>query len=255
MIGLPDILRLHTYPFASAALVAGVLAAALAFIVGIPIMRLSGIAAGIATLCVLAIVNVAYSNWDDVTLGTFSMVGIPKYVTVWHALGWACIAMLVAFLYQSSRPGILLRAASQDEVAARAAGVNIPRQRLLAWCIGAFFMAIGGVLYAHFVGVISVNYFYLNMTFITLAMLIVGGRKSLAGAVIGTIVLTSMTELFRQFEVGFSIGTMKLAIPEGSEEVVVAALMIVILILRPDGLTGGREIGWPGRKKLTHSIR
>jgi branched-chain amino acid transport system permease protein len=149
----------------------------------------------------------------------------------------------------------LLRAASQDEVAARAAGVSIPRQRLLAWCIGAFFMAIGGVLYAHFVGVISVNYFYLNMTFITLAMLIVGGRKSLAGAVIGTVVLTGMTELFRQFEEGFTIGTMKLAIPEGSEEVFVAALMILILIIRPDGLTGGREIGWPGRKKLTHAIR
>jgi len=251
LMGLPDFLRYHTYPLFPASLASGALAAVFALTVGIPIMRLSGIAAGIATLSVLAIVNVIYSNWDSVTLGSLSMVGIPLYVTMWGALAWAAVSILAAFLYQTSRPGIALRAASQDEVAARAAGIDVPRQRLLAWCLSAFFVGMGGVLYAHFLGVINVAFFYLNMTFITLAMLIVGGRKSLAGAVSGVIVLSAVAESFRQLEEGITIGSTTVSIPNGLEEVVVAVIMVVILILRPNGIMDGAEIGWPWSSKAS----
>lgn len=245
MTGLPDILRLHTYPTLPAAIVSGALAAVVAFVIGVPIMRLSGIPASIGTLALLAIVHVTYANWRTVTLGTLSVVGLPLYVNVWVAFAWALVAMTGAYLYQSSRFGIALRASREDEVAAKAGGINVARQRLIAWVISAYFVGIGGVLYGHFVGVINVAAFYLETTFVTLAMLVVGGTRSLAGAVIGVVFLSTVAEILRQFEGGVTIGSLTITAPPGLQEVGLGLIMMLILILRPSGLTKGREIPWP----------
>lgn len=250
MTGLPDFLRYHTYPVLVAALTSGLLAAAVAFLVGIPIMRLSGIPASIGTLAFLAIVHTVYSNWGPVTLGTRSVVGLPLYVDVWVALAWALVAVAVAFAYQRSRFGIALRATREDEVAARASGISVPAQRLIAWTLSAFFVAIGGVLYGHFVGVLTVSSFYLGMTFITLAMLVVGGTRSLAGAVTGVLLLSTVIELLRRVESGVSIGPISISAPSGLQEVALGLIMLMVLLVRPRGITNGREVAWPlGREE------
>ena len=207
MTGLPDLLRLHSYPVFPASLASGALAALVALIAGAPILRLSGIPASIATFALMAIVYVVYSNWSTVTLGLLSVVGLPLYVNIWVALGWAVAAVVAAYVYQSSRFGLALRATREDEAAARAGGVNIARQRLLAWVISAFFLGVAGTLFGHFVGVISVNMFYLDLTFISLAMLVVGGMRSLTGAVVGVAALSVVTEILRQMEDGVKIAT------------------------------------------------
>ncbi len=246
MTGLPDFLRLHTYPLFFASVTSGIVAALVGLVVGIPILRLSGIPSSIATFAFLSIVYVLYSNWDTVTLGLLSVVGLPLYVNIWVALAWAVAAVLAAYLYQISRFGLILRATREDEVAARAAGINIGRQRLIAWVISAFFLGIAGVLYGHFVGVIAVNMFYTDLTFISLAMLVVGGMRSLTGAVVGVVVLSVATELLRRAEAGFSIHGIDVSIPAGSQEVALGAIMLILLILRPNGLTKGWELVWPG---------
>jgi len=245
MTGLPDFLKHNTFDVFTAALSSATLAAIFAFAVGYPIMRLSGISASIATLAVLAIINVTYANWDTVTLGTNSVIGLPGYVDMWVALGCSVLAMSVAFIYQETKMGKALRAASQDEVAAKAVGINVPHQRLVAWVLSAFFVALGGVLYAHFVTVITVNVFYLDMTFITLAMLVVGGMKSLAGAVMGVVVLSAVIEVFRNLEKGIEIFDIGVRLPVSSQEVALGVIMVLILILRPAGIMGGKEIYWP----------
>lgn len=247
MTGLPDFLREHTYPVLPAALSSGLITATVALVVGIPIMRLSGIPASIGTLALLIIVNTLYANWSTVTLGTLSVVGLPLYVDMWIALAWALVAMSAAFAYQCSGFGIALRAAREDEVAARAAGINIPRQRLIAWVISAFFVGIGGVLYAHFVGVLNVAAFYLETTFVALAMLVVGGMRSLAGAVLGVTILSMFVEILRQFEDGVELGPFTLNAPPGLQEVGLGLAMLLILVFRPAGITNGREIPWPWR--------
>ena len=248
MTGLPDFLKNNTIDFLPAAMSSCALATVVALIVGYPIMRLSGISASIATLAVLAIVNVTYANWDTVTLGTNSVVGIPRYVDVWVALGCAVLTIAAAYVYQESKMGKALRAASQDEVAAKAVGINVPRQRLVAWVLSATFIALGGVLYAHFVTLITVDVFYLDMTFLTLAMLVVGGMKSLAGAVMGVVVLSFVIQIFRQLESGIQIFDLAIKLPVSSQEVALGVIMLVILVLRPAGLMGGREISWPFRR-------
>ncbi len=254
MTGLPDFLRLHTYPVFFASISSAVLAAFIAFVVGVPILRLSGIPASIATFAILAIVYVVYSNWSSVTLGLLSVVGLPLYVNIWVALGWALAAIIIAYAYQCSRYALMLRATREDEVAARAGGIRIGRQRLIAWVISAFLLGVSGTLYGHFVGVISVNMFYFDLTFISLAMLVVGGMRSLTGAVVGVVVLSAMTEVLRRFESGFDIGGYHLQIPPGSQEVALGLIMLVLLILRPSGLTRGREVRWPfGNKPVAQT--
>ena len=187
--GLPDFLANASVPLLPAALMAGGFAMATGLVVALVIMRLSGLAASIATFSFLIIVNVIYSNWDSVTLGTSSLIGIPVYVTPWVALAWAGITIVFACLYQTSKYGVMLRASREDLVAAEASGVNVTVQRVIAFTISAFLpFAVSVVLFTRiFSAALSVDTFYLDLTFMTLAMLIVGGIGSLSGSVCGVL--------------------------------------------------------------------
>ncbi|MCP4623386.1 MAG: branched-chain amino acid ABC transporter permease [bacterium] len=248
MPGLPELLLNNTLPNLPAGLAAGLLTAVIAFLVGIALMRLSGIAASIGTFAFLAIVNAVYSNWTSVTGGTSSISGIPLYVDIWNSLGWALVTILAAFVYQRSRYGLSLRATREDEIAAKSAGVNIFRQRLLAFTISAFFVGIGGVLYGGFLGILSPDAFYLNLTLITMAMLVVGGINSLSGAVSGVVVLSAFIEILLQIESGINVGARTISVPPGVQEIGLGILMLLILIFRNGGITGNREIVWPRKR-------
>lgn len=254
MRGLPNFLVHNSVPTLPAAIASGVLAAAFGLVVGAVIMRLSGIAASIATLALLFIIEVIYSNWQSVTLGKGSLVGLPTYVTPMVAYAWVVVAMIAAYAFQRSRFGLELRAAREDEVAARALGIDIYRQRLIAFTISAFFVGIGGVLYGHFLGVISIDVFFLDTTFLTLAMLIVGGMRSLAGAVIGVLVISAVIEALRRLETGIDIGGFVVSVPSGTQEIVLAVAMLLIFLFRPRGIMAGRELQWVFRRGSSGEI-
>ncbi len=247
---LPAILAEHQYPVFPSAVAAALLASLVALIAGLPIMRLSGIAAAIATLAVLGMFHTFYNNWGPWTMGAATMPGIPLYVDMWVALGWVVFALFVAYAYQRSRYGLAVRATREDEFGARAAGINIPRQRLIAFVLSAFFMGMAGVLQAHFLGSIAVKSFWLSLTFISLAMLIIGGQRSLTGAVTGAVMISGITEMLRLMEGGFALGETTFAFPKGSQELGIALVMLLVLIYRPTGITGGRELTFRlGRKE------
>jgi branched-chain amino acid transport system permease protein len=241
MTGLPDFLKYNTYPTLPSVFVSGALAAFVAFIVGRPIMGLSGIPASIATFMGLGLLNVLFRNWDSVTLGESSIVGLPAFLDVWTSFAWAALAIVIAFLYQRSRHGLMLRATREDEVAARSAGIHVPALRMIAWVISAFVLGIGGALYSSYIGVISVNAFFLDLTFITLAMLVVGGMRSIYGAVVGVVVISAFSELLRELENGVDIGARHIATPSGFQEVLLGLTMLIVLLRFPRGITRGRE--------------
>lgn len=245
MPALPKFMLESTVPPPLATVGSGILASLFAAIVGVVIVRLSGIGASIATFAVLAIVNVVFSNWYSLTAGTSTIVGIPYYTDHWVGLLWAVIAIVAAHFYQTSRYGLSLRISREDEVAAKAAGVDIVRQRLIAFVISAFFVGISGALYAHFLGTISVDSFYLDVTFLTLAMLVVGGMNSLSGAVVGVVAISVLIEVLRQFEKGLTVGPLTISVPGGTQEIGLGVAMLLILIFRQNGITGNREIIWP----------
>ena len=175
-------------------------------LVGFPLMRLSGISASIATFSILVVVYVGLGNWTSITGGQNSLMGLPNYVGLWTAAIWAVAAIAIAFAYQESRGGLLLRASREDEVAARAAGVDIVRHRWIAFTLSAFLSGVSGVLLAHFLGTVRVETYYLDLTFLIIAMLVIGGAGSLTGAVFGALAISALTEALREAEVGFSIG-------------------------------------------------
>jgi branched-chain amino acid transport system permease protein len=255
MPGLPEFLLNSSVPPLPAALLASLLAAVFALIIGLPLMRLSGIAAGIALFGVLATAKSVYQNWNSWTAGTSSIIGLPLYVNVVVALAAAALAILLAFAFQHSRYGVMLRAAREDETAARSVGVDVFRLRVAANVLSGFLVGLGGVLYVHYLGTVSVDIFWLDMTFVTLAMLVVGGMRSLSGAVVGVILVRAVTEALRRAEDGFSVHGVNFSLPAGSQAVALAIVLLVILILRPDGLLGDHELTWPSRGRRRVSKR
>jgi branched-chain amino acid transport system permease protein len=197
---LPSWLATAQVPVVVAAFLAATLAAVVALILGAVLMRLSGTAASIALMSVLFVFKSAYENWEGWTAGQSAIVGMPNYVTLWVALGAAIIAIVIATVYRLSSFGLRLRAVREDEAAARASGVNAWLQKLVAFTVSAFVAGLGGVLYGHFLGTIAVSMFWLDMTFLTLAMLVVGGLRSLTGAVVGTLFVVALRESIQLFE-------------------------------------------------------
>ena len=243
--GLPSFLLDHALPVLPAAILSGLLVAVIALLVGLVIMRLTGIAASIATFAFLAVVNVVYSNWDSVTGGTSSVIGIPTYIDVWVAFGWVAVAVAIAAGYSASRYGLALRAVREEPAGAQGCGVNVFRARLIAFVLSGFVVGIAGVLDAHFLGVVNPDAYYLGKTFIALAMLVVGGIGSLSGAVCGVVSISVVMEILIRFEQGVVVGATKLSIPNGVQEIVIGIVMMLILIYRPSGLLGNRELRLP----------
>jgi len=233
---LPSFLANASFAPLPAALTAAAVAALLAVVIGIPIVRLAGIQASIATFSFLAIVQVVLSNWTALTRGQMTMTGIPLSIDVVGPTIWAVVAIGIAYAYKQSRSGFRLRATREDEFSARSLGISVGRERFIALLVSAFLVGLSGYLYARLVGSFSPQNFYLEITFITLAMLIIGGRNSLAGAIVGPVAVTVGLELLRRAE----DGSFFVSIPANSSDIVFGALTLAVLILRPDGLMGRR---------------
>jgi branched-chain amino acid transport system permease protein len=177
---------------------------------------------------------------------------VPETTDLLQAAIGAMLVIGVAFGYQSSRFGRLLRATREDPAAARAAGVSVYRQRLVAFTLSGLLAGFAGGLYVHLLP-LNTETMYLDLTFITLAMLVIGGMTSLWGAVVGALAVSGLDSLLAEAENGLDIGGFAIDLPSGTRIVVVGALMALVLILRPSGLTGGRELSldrWRRRPQI-----
>jgi branched-chain amino acid transport system permease protein len=235
------LLRDHELGNVESLLLAASVGAALAAVVGLPLMRLSGLAAGIATFAVLEISNNLLREWTRIGPGATTLSLVPQTTGPLQATLGALLVVVVAYAYQRSRRGRLLRATREDPAAAQAVGVGIHRERLWAFVLSGALCGFAGGLYVHMLGSISTGQVYLELTFLTLAMLVVGGMTSLWGAVVGALAVSTLDSFLAEAERGIDVG-IALTLPNGTRLFVVGALMALVLILRPAGLTGGREL-------------
>lgn len=242
-------LQLGVWP---AVALAAAVTAFVGLIVALPLMRLSGLTASLATVALLIATRVVFQNWEPYTRGTRGLILDATRPSLAALLAAALGSILVAFLFRWSPAGRRLAASREDEAAARAIGVRIWSERGAAWLLSALTVGAAGALYALHFRNISPDSFYLSLTFASLAMLVVGGLKSLSGAVVGTIALSAVLELFRAAERGVEIGSFRTPSRPGLTEFGLAAVLLAVLIWRPRGLTGGRELGgelrWPHRR-------
>ncbi len=225
-----------------AALVGGVFA----FLFGVPLMRLSGLAAGIATFAVLEITHNVLRNWPEIGPGAKTLSLVPETSTFWQVTVGAVAVAAIAYGYQRSRFGRMLRATREDPAAARGSGINSHRQRLIAFTLSGALAGFAGGLLVHLLGSITTEQVYLDLTFTTLAMLIIGGVGSLWGATIGALLISGLNSFLNELENG--IGDVDL--PTGTRLVTIGAIMALILLFKPSGITGGREFTF-SRKALT----
>lgn len=212
-----------------------------------PIMRISGLAAAITLFAVLIVVNTIGTNWDAVTRGTRTMLGVPVETTLWIAFAFGVGAVLVAYAFQSSAAGLRLKMTREDEFGARSLGVSVARARTWGFLLSAAIIGVGGALYAHLQGSFTPDDFYLRTTFLTIVMLVVGGMHSLSGAVIGTMLITGLQQLLNEIQDGIDLGVVEISSRPGITQVVLAIVLLLILVFRPEGLTGGREVPFPRR--------
>jgi len=232
-------------PFIPGMLLAALATAILAAVIGFPLMRLSGSAATMATFALLIITHIVLRNAEDYTRGTRTMYGLLPYTTLWMGLLWAVLAIVAGFVFKESKVGLMLRATREHPEAAAASGVNVVAVRWVAFTVSAFISAVGGALYAHFITSISPETMFMHTTFLTVAMLIIGGMENVSGAVVGAVVMTVLFEGLRAIEIWISTFRTAGGTAAGFTEVCLGVAMIVLMVLRPRGLMMGKELNWP----------
>jgi branched-chain amino acid transport system permease protein len=246
---LPHFLATTSIDQWSAIAVGGALAGVFAIVASLPLMRLAGLPASLATFAVLMVVYVVISNWTKVTNGPQGLAGLPTDLSTGEALVVALVVLVAAYAFSRSGVGLRLRASREDEPGARSVGIGIDRERRIAFVISGVFCGLAGGLYAVFLGSFTADNFFLDMTFMTIVMLVVGGTGTLSGAVVGTAVVVAWTSLLTHLENGMDVGV-ELKAPAGLQEVGLALMLLVVLLVRPRGLAGGREVTWPfGRSR------
>jgi branched-chain amino acid transport system permease protein len=249
MPGLSHFLVTHTVGNVASLALAAAVGAAFALVVGLPLMRLSGLAAGIATFAVLGITYNVLTYEQKIGPGQNAFSSVPQTTGIWQAALAGFICATVAYVYQRTRFGRMLRAAREDPAAATAAGISIYRQRLLAFTLSGALAGFAGGIYVH-LQPLQVNSLYLDLTFVTLAMLVVGGTGSLLGAVVGALALNGIYSFFSAATNTVDVFGWHLTVPAGTAEIVLGVLMAVVLILRPSGITGSHEFSLPRRRPV-----
>jgi branched-chain amino acid transport system permease protein len=234
------ILRDHTVGNLASLLLAAAAGGLFAFVVGLPLMRLSGLAAGIATFAVLEVTHNILREWTKIGPGATTLSLVPETTDAAQATVGALVVVAAAFVYQRSRLGRRLRASREDPAAARGVGVNVHRERLWAFVVSGALAGLAGAMLVHLLGSITTEQVYLELTFLTLAMLVIGGLTSLWGAVVGALVVSAIDSALIEAEQGVDVG-ISLDLPQGTRLIILGAIMALMLILRPSGLTGGRE--------------
>jgi branched-chain amino acid transport system permease protein len=247
MPGLAGFLLHRTVGNIPSLILAAVVGGIAAVVVGLPLMRLSGLAAGIATFAVLEITHNLLRYYDRIGPGLNTFSSVPETTGIWQSAIGALIVIVAAFLYARSRFGRMLRATREDAASAAAAGVSIYRQRLLAFALSGAIAGFAGGLYVHLLP-LNTEAVYLDLTFITLAMLVIGGATSLWGAVVGALAVSALDSFLAEAENGLKIFGGTLDLPSGTRVIAEGALMALVLILRPGGLTNGREFTFRWRR-------
>jgi branched-chain amino acid transport system permease protein len=255
--GLPHFLADAHLDALSSTLIAAVVSGLLAIVVGLPLMRTSTLAIPISTFAFLIVVYNVVANWDRVTGGSSGLVSIPRTTSVGTAALWAVAAVLVALAYKWSAGGYRLQATREDEVAARSIGIGVMRERLIAFGISGILCGIGGALAVHQSGVLNPTIFYFGATVTTMTMLVVGGSRSVFGAVLGAIAIATVNELLHGVENGANLfGLVSIGEAPGLAAIGLGLILLATMIAMPDGLSGGDEAGelsWLGRLRRTTS--
>ena len=236
--------------FVAGCLVGGLVAAITGYLVGLPSLRLRGDYLAIVTLGFGEIVRVLLQQTDDVltepadvaatpklalfkhvggSLGFSGITGLPTYTSLFWVFAFVALILVVSYRLKVSSYGRALLSVRENEIAAEAMGVNTTKFKVRAFILAAFFAGIGGGLFGHEVGTtLNPRELGFQKSFDLVIMVVLGGMGSISGATLAAILLTVLPELLRSFS--------------DYRLIVYALTLIVMMIVRPQGLFGIHEI-------------
>ncbi|HPJ25008.1 MAG TPA: branched-chain amino acid ABC transporter permease [Synergistaceae bacterium] len=231
-------------PFFVAVLAGGLMAALFGLLIALPVLRLGGDYLGIATLGFAEIIRVVANNITFITNGALGLKGIPDYANLWWNYGWLLLTIFVIVRIVNSNFGNALKAIRDDEVAARAMGINTYRYRVISFTIGSFFAGIGGALLASLLTTIDPKMFLFIMTFNVLMIAVAGGLGSITGTCIAGVLITFLLEWLRFVENPVTLGSFHIPGIPGMRMVIFSLSLLLIILFRREGIMGMRELTW-----------
>ncbi len=220
-------------------LMGGLVAAEISFLFGLPVLTLGSDYFGIATLGLTIIVKVLLDNSDTLLgfeemKGARGMIGIPKITTwFWAFLFLFLVVVIMRNLLHSSY-GRAIISVREDEIAAKAMGIDVGNYKTTAFVLGSLFAGIGGAIYAHINGFLHPNTFNFIKSFDPMIIIVLGGLGSITGTIITSFVWVLLLE-----------GVLRLILPEGFETwryVVYPIILLLVMLLRPKGIFGDYEL-------------
>ena len=228
---------------------AGLIVAFIAFLIGIPVLRLKSDYLAIATLGFAEILR-AFFQWNTLGPVTNGSNVLRKYTTYDNAVFPVIIAGIsigIIVLLINSTYGRAFRAIRDDEIAAEAMGINLFKHKELSFVISSFFAGISGALLAMFQTTINATPFNTVMTYEILLIVVIGGIGSITGSVIGAFLFTAASEWWlRGLDAGRWLGISASFMRPGFRKVVFAILIMLIVLFYSQGIMGTREFSWEG---------
>lgn len=228
---------------------AGLLTGGIAYLIGIPVLRLKSDYLAIATLGFAEILRAVF-QWNaigPVTNGSNILREFTTYETALFPIIFSglCIALIVLLI--NSTYGRAFKAIRDDEIAAEAMGVNLFKHKELAFVISSFFAGVGGALLAMFQNSATASTFTTNMTYEILLIVVIGGIGSITGSIIGSFIFIGLNEwLLRGLDQGEWLGIQSTLMRAGFRKVVFAILIMLVVLFFAKGIMGNREFSWEG---------
>jgi branched-chain amino acid transport system permease protein len=227
------------FVFLVSIIVAGLVAAEISFLFGLPVLTLGSDYFGIATLGFTIIVKVLLDNSDTLLgfeemKGARGMIGIPKITTWFWVFIFLFLVVLIMRNLLHSSYGRAIVSIREDEIASKAMGIDVGSYKNMAFILGSFFAGLAGALYAHINGFLHPNTFNFIKSFDPMIIIVLGGLGSITGTLITSFVWVLVLE-----------GVLRLFLPEGFETwryVVYPIILLLIMLLRPKGLFGDYEL-------------
>lgn len=234
-------------PLVLALILAGIVAAFFAFLIGLPVLRLKSDYLAIATLGFAEIVRglVQLQSFGPVTNGPdpINMFTAPKSIMVYAAISG--ISILIIVLMINSTYGRAFKAIRDDEIAAEAMGINLAHHKRLSFVISSFFCGIAGAMMAMCNTSVSSVSFTTSMTYQILLVVVIGGIGSISGSIIAAFIFYASSEWWLKFldlETYTKAGSKVPLLGPGFRMVVFSVLIMIIVLFFRQGIMGTREI-------------
>jgi branched-chain amino acid transport system permease protein len=251
-LSLPGWLTRAELPLLPALIVGGAAATLLGLLLTAPSFRLKGHYFMLMTLGFNIIMVSIGENLIPWTNGAKGMCPIPTYTSIWWVFGIAAFLVYFALRLKKSKLGRAMIAVGKDQTLAETMGINAPRTKMAAFAISSFFTGVGGVLLVHVIGNLFPTHFSLDLVFEIVMMMIIGGMGSITGSILGAAIVTGFVELLSPLQEGIVLFGFQLPRMFGLVQLLFAVFLILILIFRPYGIMGERELT-PGT--LLQSVR